>query len=86
MAESSYKYSEEYRSRFAFNGSDLYWMEEAFKLFSEKAAEQVDRAEKEGKRLVYTKQFFPMMFKDILSKAEQWADSYPPKPYDDDEE
>lgn len=82
MAQSSYKYSEEYRDRFAFNGSDLYWMEEAFKLFSEQAAEEIDKAEREGRRLIYTKQFFPMMFEDIIAKAEQWTNG--PKVYEDD--
>ena len=82
MAQSSYKYSEEYRDRFAFNGSDLYWMEEAFKLFSEQAAEEIDKAEREGRTLIYTKQFFPMMFEDIITKAEQWTNG--PKVYEDD--
>ena len=37
MAQETYKYSIEYRERFGFNGTEIYWMVEAFKLFSEKA-------------------------------------------------
>lgn len=83
MSRESYKYSTEYRERFGFNGGELYWMEEAFKLFCEKATEQVKRAEKDGKPLVFTESYFPMMFKDILSKATQWSN--PTKTYTENE-
>lgn len=82
MSESNYKYSLEYRERHGFNGADLYWMEEAFKLFSEKAAEELEQEEKSGRRLIYTASFFPQMFEDILSKAKQWSN--PPKVYKDE--
>lgn len=82
MAQSSYKYSIEHRDRFGFNGSDLYWMEEAFKAFAEKATEEIQKAEQDGKHLAYTENFFPLIFKDILSKAKEWSN--PPKVYEDD--
>ena len=37
--ESFYKYTDEYRDRFAFNGGERYWMEEAFKLYIKTAKE-----------------------------------------------
>jgi hypothetical protein len=77
-----YKYSIEYRERFGFNGAELYWMEEAFKLFSEKATEEIENEEKAGRRLIYTASFFPAVFEDIMSKAKQWSN--PPKVYEDD--
>jgi hypothetical protein len=83
MSNESYKYSLEYRERFGFNGAEIYWMEECFKLFSEKAAKEIEEAESDGKRLIYTKEFFPMMFEDILFKAKQW--SVPPKTWSEDE-
>jgi len=79
----SYKYSTEYRERFGFNGGELYWMEEAFKLFCEKAAEQVRKSDEEGKQLIFTEDYFPLVFKDILEKAKQWSN--PPKTWPDDE-
>lgn len=82
-AQESYKYSAEYRERFGFNGADIYWMEQAFKLFSEKAAEEIDQASTEGKNLIYTKEFFPMMFEEVVFKAKQWSN--PPKTWPDNE-
>jgi hypothetical protein len=83
MAKSKYKYSTEYRERFGFNGGEIYWMEQAFELFCEKATEQVKQAEKDGKPLIFTESYFPMVFKDILSKATQWSN--PPKTNEDNE-
>lgn len=82
MAHENYKYSLEYRERFGFNGADIYWMEQAFKLFSEKAAEELDQQAEEGKNLIYTKEFFPQMFEEIAFKAKQWSN--PPKVYADE--
>ena len=67
--EVQYRYSDEYRERFAFNGSERYWMEEAFKLFI-KTAEQ----ELEGRRLVITPAYIKQIFKDINSKLDCWTD------------
>tara|TARA_Y100000385_G_C12719510_1_gene478021 strand:- start:75 stop:332 length:258 start_codon:yes stop_codon:yes gene_type:complete len=83
MAEESYKYSLEYRERFGFNGGEIYWMEQAFELFCEKAAEQVKQSEKDGKPLIFTESYFPMVFKDIVEKAKQWSNQ--PKTYPDHE-
>ena len=35
MTETQYKLTDEYRDRFAINGGERYWMEEAFKLLKE---------------------------------------------------
>ena len=73
----NYKYSEEYRERFGFNGSDMYWMEQAFDLFSKKASEEVRESLLNGNSIIFSEDYFPSMFKDVLSKAKQW--STPPK-------
>tara|TARA_R100001510_G_C7655094_1_gene214046 strand:+ start:3876 stop:4127 length:252 start_codon:yes stop_codon:yes gene_type:complete len=83
MAQETYKYSIEYRERFGFNGTEIYWMEEAFKLFSEKAAEELDQHEKQGKNPIFGKKFFPVMFEEIVFKAKQWSN--PPKTWPEDE-
>lgn len=69
----NYKYSMEFRERYGFNGADMHWMEEAFDLFAQKAADEVKKSALEGKTLMFTEDFFPQMFKDILWKARQWS-------------
>ena len=83
MAHESYKYSAEYRDRFGFNGADIHWMQEAFDLFSKKASKEMEQLEKDGKNPLFSKEFFPMMFEEILSKAKHWTT--PPKTYPDHE-
>ena len=68
MGESFYKYTDEYRDRFAFNGSERYWMEEAFKLYIKTAKEEL------GDDSIITPGYIAQLFKDINSKLDCWTD------------
>ena len=69
-----YKFTEEYRGRFAFNGSERYWIEEAFKLYEREIKADLQQMIDEGKRPMFTPAFFEGMFKDINSKLDQWTE------------
>ena len=64
-----YKLTEEYRERFAFNGSDRYWMEEAFKLYVETAKEELKMPNS-----IITPAYVEQLFKDIDSKLDCWTE------------
>jgi len=68
MGESFYKYTDEYRDRFAFNGGERYWMEEAFKLYIKTAKEEL------GDESIITAPYIEQLFKDINSKLDCWTD------------
>ena len=63
-----YKFTDEYRDRFAFNGSDRYWMEEAFKHFIKTAKEEL------GDDSIISPAYIELLFKDINSKLDCWTD------------
>lgn len=66
--EVQYRYSDEYRDRFALHGGDRYWLEEAINLY-------IRTAEKElGDDSIITPAYLKQMFKDINSKLDCWTD------------
>lgn len=73
MAEQEEKYSVEYIERYGFNAGELYWMEQAFETFCERAKKEVKQAEEENRALPFTALFFPLLFKDVMEKAKQWS-------------
>ena len=66
--EFTYHLSDEYRERFALNGGERYWMEEAFKLYIETAKREL------GPDSVITPEYLELVFKDIQSKLDCWTD------------
>ena len=68
MGESFYKYTDEYRERFAINQGERYWIEEAFKLYVKTAKEEL------GDESIITAPYIEQLFKDINSKLDCWTD------------
>ena len=68
MTETQYKLTDEYRDRFAINGGERYWMEEAFKLYIKTAKEEL------GDDSIITAPYIERLFKDINSKLDCWTD------------
>ena len=66
--EVQYRLSDEYRERFAFNGGERYWMEQAFKLYIRTAKREL------GPDSVITPEYIELIFKDIMSKLDCWTD------------
>ncbi len=67
--EVQYRYSDEYRDRFAFNGSDRYWMEEAFNLYIKTAEKELSMPNS-----IITPEYIKLLFKNINSKLDCWTD------------
>ena len=63
-----YKLTEEYRDRFAFNGGERYWMEQAFELYVRTAKREL------GADSIITPEYVELLFKDINSKLDQWTE------------
>ena len=68
MGESFYKYTDEYRDRFAINQGERYWIEEAFKLYIKTAKEEL------GDESIITAPYIEQLFKDISNKLNCWTD------------
>jgi hypothetical protein len=68
MKKTSYVFSDEYRSRFAFNGGERYWMEEAFKLYIKTAKKELTEDS------IITPAYIEQLFKDIQNKLDCWTD------------
>ena len=66
--EVQYRLSDEYRDRFAFNGGERYWMEQAFELYIRTAKHEL------GPDSVITPEYIELVFKDIQSKLDCWTD------------
>lgn len=66
--EFTYKLSDEYRERFALNGGERYWMEQAFELYIRTAKREL------GPDSVITPEYIEHIFKDINSKLDCWTD------------
>ena len=71
---SNYKFTEEYRERFALNNADMYLIKEALFLYADKAREEVQALEKEGKRSVIGPEFYQQMANDALLKLDAWTE------------
>jgi hypothetical protein len=67
--EVQYRYSDEYRDRFAFNGGERYWMEEAFNLYIKTAEKELSMPNS-----IITPAYIKQIFKDINSKLDCWTD------------
>mgnify|MGYP001246583950 FL=1 len=68
MGESFYKYTDEYRDRFAINQGERYWIEEAFKLYIKTAKKEL------GPDSIITAPYIEQLFKDISNKLNCWTD------------
>ena len=68
MGESFYKYTDEYRERFAINQGERYWIEEAFKLYVKTAKKEL------GDDSIITAPYIEQLFKDISNKLNCWTD------------
>ena len=66
--EVQYRLSDEYRDRFALNGGERYWMEQAFELYIRTAKREL------GPDSVITPEYIELIFKDINSKLDCWTD------------
>lgn len=71
---SDYKFTQEYRERFALNNADMYLIKEALTLYADKAREEVQALEKEGKRSVIGAEFYQQMANDALLKLDAWTE------------
>lgn len=67
--EVQYSYSDEYRSRFALNGSDRYWLEEAINLYIKTAEKELSMPNS-----IITPEYIKLLFKNINSKLDCWTD------------
>lgn len=63
-----YKYTDEYRERFAINQGERYWIEEAFKLYVKTAKKEL------GDDSIITAPYIEQLFKDISNKLNCWTD------------
>lgn len=63
-----YKLTEEYRERFAFNGGERYWMEQAFQAYVDQAAASIPEDS------IITAGYIKQLFKDIDSKLDCWTE------------
>jgi len=70
MTETDYKYTEEYRDRFALNQGEIWWISEALKLYSDTARKQLEGQE----RSIITADFIDNLFSDITWKLTQWTE------------
>ena len=63
-----YKFTDEYRERFAINQGERYWIEEAFKLYVKTAKKEL------GDDSIITAPYIEHLFKDISNKLNCWTD------------
>ena len=63
-----YKFTEEYRDRFAMNQGERYWIDQAVRIY-------LDQAKKElTDDSIITAEYLELIFKDINSKLDQWTE------------
>ena len=67
--EVQYRYSDEYRDRFALNGSERYWLEEAINLYIKTAEKELSMPNS-----IITPEYIKQVFKNINSKLDCWTD------------
>ena len=67
--EVQYRYSDEYRDRFALNGSERYWLEEAINLYIKTAEKELSMPNS-----IITPEYIKLLFKNINSKLDCWTD------------
>ena len=67
--EVQYRYSDEYRDRFALNGGERYWLEEAINLYIKTAEKELSMPNS-----IITPEYIKALFKNINSKLDCWTD------------
>lgn len=67
--EVQYRYSDEYRDRFALNGGERYWLEEAINLYIRTAEKELSMPNS-----IITPEYIKLLFKNINSKLDCWTD------------
>jgi len=67
--EVQYRYSDEYRDRFALNGGERYWLEEAINLYIKTAEKELSMPNS-----IITPEYIKLLFKNINSKLDCWTD------------
>ena len=67
--EVQYRYSDEYRDRFALNGGDRYWLEEAINLYIKTAEKELTM-----ENSIITPAYIKLLFENINSKLDCWTD------------
>lgn len=67
--EVQYRYSDEYRDRFALNGGERYWIQEAINLYIKTAEKELSMPNS-----IITPEYVKLMFKNINSKLDCWTD------------
>lgn len=67
-----YKFTQEYRERFALNNADKYLIQEALFLYADKAREEVKALQEEGKQSIISAEFYQQMANNLLLKLDAW--------------
>ena len=67
--ETQYRYSDEYRDRFAFNQGERYWLQEAINLYIKTAEKELAMPNS-----LITPEYIKLLFKNINSKLDCWTD------------
>lgn len=67
--EVQYRYSDEYRDRFALNGGERFWLQEAINLYLKTAEKELSMPNS-----IITPEYVKLMFKNINSKLDCWTD------------
>lgn len=67
--EVQYRYSDEYRDRFALNSGERYWLEEAINLYIKTAEKELSMPNS-----IITPEYIKLLFKNINSKLDCWTD------------
>jgi hypothetical protein len=63
-----YKFTEEYRERFAMNQGERYWIDQAVRIYLDRC--KVELADDS----IITAEYLELVFKDINSKLDCWTD------------
>ena len=67
--ETQYRYSDEYRDRFALNSGERYWLQEAINLYLKTAEKELSMPNS-----IITPEYVKLLFRNINSKLDCWTD------------
>ena len=67
--EVQYHFTDEYRDRFALNGGERFWLQEAINLYIKTAEKELSMPNS-----IITPEYVKLMFKNINSKLDCWTD------------
>lgn len=67
--EVKYHFTDEYRDRFALNGGERFWLQEAINLYLKTAEKELSMPNS-----IITPEYVKLMFKNINSKLDCWTD------------